>query len=138
MSLAKFTAEQQRAIFARLQAGLPPEAGTWDELKRKDGLVKGPPQMGVARFEPSEIILEFIYPDSQSSATVLTVRLPSSERIVFLPVPSWVVENIWQGDVDGSYHFESDAQILLGAFSMELEPERNLAWFGPRQAKRRE
>jgi len=55
-----------------------------------------------------------------------------------LPVPEWVVESIWQGDVAGSFHFERDAKRLLASFEQELEPDDNQKYFGPQMAKRRE
>jgi hypothetical protein len=73
-----------------------------------------------------------------SAAQIVTVTQEAPERIVFLPVPSWVVEQIWQGDVDGTFHFESEARSLLAEFANGLEPEANLSWFAERQPKRRE
>ena len=51
------------------------------------------------------------------------------ERIVRMPVPEWVVESVWQGEVDGSYHFESHAYALLEAFTASLDPEENARRF---------
>jgi hypothetical protein len=121
-----------------LKQGLPPSQGEFNDAVWKDGKVKGHPQMGTTRYEPNAIIFEFIYPDPQTTATVLSVHLKSPERIVFLPVPEWVVETIWQGEIDGTFHFESEALGLVAAFQSELTEEGNLKWFGPRQAKRRE
>jgi hypothetical protein len=138
MNLNAFAAQRRLKILENLKNGLPPSEGSFDESTWKEGKVKGEPQMGTTRFQPDAILVEFIYPDPTSTATILTVRLDPPERIVFLPVPDWVVESIWQGDVDGSFHFESDAMRLLHQFSEELAPEKNVAWFGPRQPKRRE
>ena len=57
---------------------------------------------------------------------------------MFLPVPDWVIESIWQGEISGSYHFESDAKALVEAFQAELSAENNPKWFLPQAAKRRE
>lgn len=138
MTLNAYAAERRLSILAELREGRRPSEGSYDEQVLADARVKGPPQLGTTRFEPDAIIVEFIYPDPASSATVLPVRLAAPERIVFLPVPEWVVESIWQGDVDGTYHFESEARRLLAEFENELEPARNAKWFLPRQAKRRE
>lgn len=138
VTLNVFAAEKRRRIFDDLRAGQPPSEGAYSEDLLKEGKVKGTPQVGSTRYEPDAIILEFIYPDPKGIATVLPVRLTAPERIVFLPVPEWVIESIWQGDIDGSYHFESDAQALLAAFQEELSPAGNAKWFGPRAAKRRE
>jgi len=94
--------------------------------------------MGTTRYEPNAIHFEFIYPDSKSSPTVLTVTLEPPERIVFLPVPDWVVENIWQGSIAGTHHFESEAQRLVDEFKADLMPGPNGKWFEPRAPKRRE
>jgi hypothetical protein len=138
MNLNAFAAEKRLAIYEDLKQGLPPREGEYIEQLFKDGKVKGQPQMGTTRYEPNAIFFEFIYPDPHSTATVLSVRIPSPERIVFLPVPEWVVEKIWQGDVDGTFHFESEARRLVESLRAELSPEANLKWFGKRDAKRRE
>ncbi len=138
MALSQHASERRSRIFEDLKAGLPPREGEFSEHLLKEGRSKGEPQMGSLRFEPEAILCEFIYPDAQSSSTILTVRLDVPERIVFLPVPSWVIESIWQGDITGSHHFESDAEKLVSEFQAELPPEANLRWFGPQPAKRRE
>lgn len=138
MTLNAFAAERRLATFEDLKAGQSPREGEYSEALLKEARAKGQPQMGTTRYEPHRISFEFIYPDPGSTATVLTVSIPSPERIVFLPVPEWVVESIWQGDIDGTFHFESEAMRLFEAFGRELEGEANLKWFGKRQAKRRE
>lgn len=94
--------------------------------------------MGGTRYEPDSLTFEFIYPDPQSSATVLSVRVATPERIVYLPVPAWVVEHIWQGEVVGSFAFESEAAEQVAEFVSSLDREPNAALFGPQPAKRRE
>jgi len=138
MNLNAFAAEKRLAIFDELRQGLAPSVGEFDEAVLKEGKVKGHPQMGTTRYEPSALVFEFIYPDAQTTATVFSVRLSSPERIVFLPVPDWVVETIWQGEIDGTYHFESEALGLVAGLQAELTEEGNLKWFGPRPPKRRE
>lgn len=138
MTLNEYAAKQRLAIFERLRAGLPPESGDFDPAVLKEGQVKGAPQMGATRYEPESLTFEFIYPDPKSSATVLSVRMAAPERIVFLPVPEWVVESIWQGEIHGSYVFESDARRAMAALAEDLTPEANVRWFGPQAAKRRE
>jgi len=133
MGLNAFVAEKRKEIFSDLQAGMPPREGEYSDELLKEGKVKGKPQMGTTRFEPHAIVLEFIYPDSKSSATVVPVRIKTPERILFMPVPGWVVESIWQGEIDGSFHFESEAALLLAEFAKDLEAEPNGKWFGPRE-----
>jgi hypothetical protein len=139
MNLNQYAAERRRELYEDLSSGLPPRDGAFDEHVWKTGKAKGQaPQMGSTRFEPNALCFEFIYPDSAGVSTVFTVKLNSPERIVYLPVPTWVIESIWQGDVSGSFHFESDAARLIEDLKAELEPQANLKWFGPQAAKRRE
>jgi hypothetical protein len=136
--LNAFVSEKRAKIFEELLQGLAPSEGDFSEELLKEGRVKGKPQMGTTRFEPTSIVLEFIYPDPRTSATILPVRIVTPERILFMPVPDWVVESIWQGEIDGTYHFESEAAQLLAVYAASLEAEANGKWFGPRPATRRE
>ena len=138
MTLNQFAAEKRLAVFDDLESGREPREGNYDPILLKEARAKQPPQMGATQYTPSEIIFEFIFPDRQSSATVLVITIPSPERIVFLPVPSWVVENIWQGDIEGTYHFETEALKLVAAFGEELAIHANRKWFDRQPAKRRE
>lgn len=76
--------------------------------------------MGSTVYSPDSIQCEFIYPDPSSVPTVLTVSLIPPERIVFLPVPEWVVESIWQGEIAGSYQFESDARGMIDGLTEKV------------------
>lgn len=138
MTLNAYAAKLRLSLFDDLKAGRDPSIGEFDALILAEARAKGTPQVGTTRYTPDAIWFEFIYADPTSAAVIVTVRVTSPERIVFLPVPSWVIETIWQGDVDGSYHFESAAQSHLEDFAREVEPEANLKWFGPRPPKRRE
>jgi hypothetical protein len=139
VNLNAWVAALRRRILDDLVAGRPPSEGAFDEEILKEGRAKGrPPQMGAVTFEPGLVRMEFIFSDALSSATVLTVTAVPPERIVFLPVPEWVIETIWQGEVSGSHHFESDARRLVETFAAELESEANERWFGPQPARRRE
>lgn len=138
MSLNSFAAERRLKLLGELKKGVPPSEGSYDAAVLAEAKTKGEPQLGSTRFLPDQIIVEFIYPDATTSATILSISIPAPERIVFLPVPGWVVENIWQGDIDGTYQFESDAVRMLAEFQGELTPEGNQKWFEKRLAKRRE
>ncbi|HVT12163.1 MAG TPA: hypothetical protein VHE55_07840 [Fimbriimonadaceae bacterium] len=138
MTLNQFAAEKRLAIFDDLRNNREPRDGSFDAAVLKEAKTKEAPQMGTTRYEPDAVHFEFIYPDPTATAIILVVTLAPPERIVFLPVPSWVVENIWQGDISGTYHFESDARRLMRELQAELEPAENLKWFGPQPAKRRE
>lgn len=129
MTLAAYTADARQRIFESLLAGnLPPE-GAFSEEAFREGKAKGTPQMGTTRYEPDAIICEFIYPNSVGAPILLPVRLGAPERIVFMPVPDWVVESIWQGEVAGSPRFESEARKMLAAFERQLAPDKNPALF---------
>jgi hypothetical protein len=138
MTLNQYTAQKRMGILEDLQAGHEPREGSFDPAVLREARTKGAPQMGTTRYSPDAISLEFIYPDALSTATILTVKLNPPERIVFLPVPPWVVENIWQGDIAGTYHFESDAERAVESLKSELTPNGNRKWFEPQLPKRRE
>ena len=73
---------------------------------------------------------EFIYSSKGASSTVFQVEVDAPERIVYMPVPSWVIESIWQGEINGSFHFESDARELIDQFTASLQTEANASIFG--------
>ncbi len=138
MNLNAWSTQAKLRIFESLKAGKPPEEGEYDPTVLSDAFAKGNAQIGVTVFEPERVKFEYIFQDASSDTTILTVTLPSPERIVFLPVPSWVLESIWQGEISGSFHFESEAKELLEKYEQELTPEKNKKWFEPQPAKRRE
>ena len=137
-SLATFAATARRQIFDALSLGDAIPVGTYDVEILKLGKAKGAPQLGATRYEPSAVVFEFIYPSASTAATVFQVRVDAPERIVFMPVPAWVVESIWQGEISGCHFFESEATVLLEHFRQELTPDANPKWFLPQAAKRRE
>lgn len=136
--LNAWVAARRLQIFDDLRKGLAPSEGSYDDQALRDGRSKGQPQLGATHFAPDEVKIEFIYPDPRSASTVLTVRLSPPERIVFMPVPSWVVENIWQGEVNGSFHFESDALNMVDRFREQLSESGNMSHFGRQEPTRRE
>lgn len=138
MTLNAYAAQKRLSLLETLKQGLTPCEGEFDATILAEARVKGDPQLGSTRYDDHAIYCEFIYPDAKTTSTILTIKLESPERIVYLPVPEWVVENIWQGDITGTFHFESEARRLYGALGQELEPDANLKWFGPQMAKRRE
>lgn len=138
MALNGFVAEKRGHLFGELLAGKTPSEGDFDPAVHAEGKAKGSPQLGATRFEPDAVVFEFIYPAEAGTSTILSVKIAAPERIVFLPVPPWVVESIWQGEVDGSYYFESEARQVLADFAQQLEEVANRRWFGPRSPKRRE
>jgi len=127
--LQDFVSDARRRVFDDLLQGVPPSLGSVDLDAFAKARDRGKPQLGTTRFGQQEVRLEFIYPDSRSAAILLEVRIPTAERVVFLPVPGWVVEQIWQGEITGSYAFESDAKTMLEAFSQSLTSDANLRYF---------
>ena len=137
MSLSTYASELRIRILADLKAGKAPSEGEYSDAILREAQGKGLPQMGATRFEPHAILTEFIYPDPKSASVVLTVKVPTPDRIVFMPVPSWVVESIWQGEIDGSFHFETDARKMLADFEAKLTPLENPELFGPKAPTKR-
>lgn len=138
MNLNAYVSALRRDLLEDLHAGRDPRVGTFDPNLLKEGRTKSPAQMGDCRFEPEAILLEFVFPEAGTRSTVLTVRVPSPERIVYLPVPEWVVEDVWHGEVHGSYEFESDARRMVSRLHDLLAPETNRELFGPKPCKHRE
>lgn len=138
MKLKDFVSEKRKAIFEDLVAGREPSQGCFDAEALKEARSKGAPQLGAARMEPHKIRLEFIFPAPQANTSIFTVAVDTPERIVYMPVPSWVVESIWQGEIDGSYWFESEARCLLRNFEEMLAEPANSELFGRQSAKRKE
>lgn len=134
MNLNEFVAAKRRAILGALAAGHAPSEGAYCPEMLAEVRVKGAPRLGTVRYEPTRIILEFLFTEPGSMASIFAVTLDAPERIVFLPVPKWVVETIWQGEIDGSFHFESDARRHLEGFMAEVDPEANAHWFSEDRA----
>lgn len=137
MSLSRFVSETRRHLYELLSSGRQPDLGEFDPDLYRRAKDRGQPQMGPVSYRPDRVVLDFIYPGDGSAAIVLAVNVDPPERIVYMPVPEWVVEQIWQGDVQGSYRFASEAAELLRRFEQLLEPSRNEADFGPAQQYKR-
>ena len=137
MNLSQFVAEKRSRIFEELGNGTAPSEGSYSESLLREAKGKGRPQMGATRYEPEAIFFEFIYPSPGTTPIVVTIRIDAAERIVFMPVPTWVVESIWQGEIDGSFHFQSEAADLVKDFVGQLEPSANEILFGPKSPTRR-
>jgi len=137
MTLNEWAARSKRSIFDDLLRGYEPGEGSFDHALLKDAKTKGLPQMGTTVFFPQGARFEYVYSDT-GSTIVFSVTVTSPERIVFMPVPSWVVESIWQGEIDGSFHFEGQARQLMAELEGELAAEANARLFGPKAPTRRE
>jgi hypothetical protein len=123
------SANLRGSILEELKLKKAPSVGQFEPESLRNAFERGEPQMGSQHFTPDGIHLEFIFPDPQKGTAILTVFVPTEERIIYLPVPKWVVENVWQGDVSGSFHFESHARELVSEFQQILDSEANLALF---------
>ncbi|MCS7208705.1 MAG: hypothetical protein NZ874_03955 [Fimbriimonadales bacterium] len=129
MTLREFVRDQIRAVFDALKAGNAPPVGEYDPATLRECQRRASPQVGATRFLPDAVILEFIFQDASLGPAVLSVRIPAPEPIVYMPVPDWVIEDVWQGDVTGSFRFRSEAERLLQAFSEQVFTERNRVFF---------
>ena len=138
MTLSEYVAAKKKEIYDDLLQGRKPKEGKYDAVALAELRSQGEPQMGSTVLEPENVRFEFIFPQHDGSVKLLKVDLAPPERIFFMPVPAGVVETIWQGDVDGSHHFESDAKRLVQELSESLEPLSNKKLFGRQAPKRRE
>lgn len=132
--LAVVAAQQKREIYEALRRGDGPPFGEFDADVLRSGREKGEVHMGTTTFFPDRIVYEFLFQDRNGSAVILSVIVEPEERIVFMPVPKWVVENIWQGEVTGTYVFESEAQELMDDLATSLTPAGNVPLFKARAA----
>ena len=137
-TLNSFIAQSKREIFDDLLAGGTPRVGAFDSGQLEQGRTLGAPRMGTTTLTPDTVTHEFLFGEGGGTPLVFTVHILAPERIVFLPVPGWVIETIWQGEIAGSYVFASEAEGHLATFTGLLEPEANAQYFGPERAKRRE
>lgn len=132
--LAVVAAQQKRDIYEALRRGEEPPIGEFDADLLRSGREKGEVQMGTTSFYPDRAVYEFLFQDLNGSAVILSVTVVPEERIVYLPIPSWVVETIWQGEVSGSFVFESEAMVKMAELEESLTVEGNAPLFSERQA----
>ncbi len=138
MTLNEYSAKKRREILDDLLAGRDPREGSWNADLFAEAKMKSRPQLGPLVFFAGHFEMQFLYSSPEGGSLIFTVRLDSPHRIVQMPVPEWVIENVWQGEVSGSFHFEQDAMAMLEAFRAELEPEANVKHFQARSRTTRE
>lgn len=138
MTLNEYSAKKRREILDDLVEGRDPREGDFSAQDLAEASKKGRPQLGPVVYDPWHMTLEFVFAAPGGESVVIPVRLASPERIVYLPVPEWVVENVWQGDVAGSFHFESHALALVQAFQDLLAQDANGGLFDSRLKQGRE
>ncbi|MBX3097666.1 MAG: hypothetical protein KF812_12480 [Fimbriimonadaceae bacterium] len=136
MTISEFVARTKRKILEDLRSNQPPSVGRFDANALEEAKRLGEVRIGTHQIQPYSVTLEFLF--GKESPSVVTIEVDTPERVVFLPIPDWVIENIWQGDIDGSAHFESHANKLVHGFLAKLTPEANPAEFAPRPPRRRE
>lgn len=129
MLLSQFIAQKRRKIFEDLLQGGVPSEGIYSDVILNMGRSKGAPRMGGVIYQPTKIGFEYVFTDSNGGAEILVVELDAPERIVFLPVPEWVVESVWQGEVSGAFHFEKDVIEYMYRLKEQIAPRENAKYF---------
>lgn len=120
---------KRRTLLETLKAGGRPGDATFDAAAVDAALAKGSPREGAIRFAPDAAIVEVHVAFAGSAPVILPFRFLAPERIVWMAVPEWVVENVWQGEVTGRHLFESEAWAALDRVAAGLMPEPNAAAF---------
>lgn len=139
MTLREFVRTQMQAIYEALQQKQPPPLGEYDHQTLKECFRRAQVQTGTTHYLPDAVVLEFIFLEAQLGPAVLSVRVPTPEPIVYMPVPDWVVQDVWQGEVTGSFRFASEAETLLKQLQNQIFTEANVFYFDERpQLKHRE
>lgn len=131
MTFLEFASAARRRVLADLESGEEPGAGEFDRERLRAARAHGEPRMGSMVVHPERLDLEFPFVSAEG-AVVFSVSVATPERVVAMPVPEWVVENVWHGTVEGSFVFESEARAMLGRLAALLEPGPNRALFAGR------
>ena len=108
---------RRRTLLETLKAGKRPDDATFDAGAVEAALAKGVPREGAIRFLPDAAIVE------------VHVAFAGSAPAIWMAVPDWVVENVWQGEVTGRHLFESQARAALDRVAAGILPEPNAAAF---------
>lgn len=132
MTLREFVREQIQQIYEALRQGQAPPIGEYDPATLKECMRRTTVQIGTTHYRPESVLLEFIFTEPSLGPAILTVRVPAPEPIVYMPVPDWVIEDVWQGEVTGSFRFASEAQILLKKLHNQIFSETNILYFEER------
>ncbi len=132
MTLREFVRQQIQQIYEALQQGQAPPVGEYDATTLRECMRRATVQIGTTHYRPDSVLLEFIFTEPSLGPAILTVRVPTPEPIVYMPVPDWVIEDVWQGEVTGSFRFASEAQILLKKLHNQIFSETNILYFEER------
>ncbi|MFQ3610625.1 MAG: hypothetical protein SNJ72_03925 [Fimbriimonadales bacterium] len=129
MTLREFVKQQMQSLYEALQKRQAPPVGTYDADTLRECFRRAQVQTGTTQYFPDRIVFEFIFTEPSLGPVVLSITVTAPEPIVYMPVPDWVIEDVWQGDVTGSFRFRSEAEALLERFRSQLFSEENLAYF---------
>ncbi|GBC93523.1 hypothetical protein HRbin15_02014 [bacterium HR15] len=132
MTLREFVREQTQRIYEALRQGQAPPTGEYDTATLKECMRRATVQIGTTHYRPDSVLLEFIFTEPSLGPAILTVRVPAPEPIVYMPVPDWVIEDVWQGEVTGTFRFASEAQVLLKKLHNQIFSETNILYFEER------
>ena len=94
MRLNEFLAVEKRRAFEAVLTGSKPVGMRCDEGRLKALFEKGKPTMGTTVLNADQISFEFVFTLDDGQTEVLSIVLDPPERIVYMPVPEWVVENL--------------------------------------------
>lgn len=137
MLLKEFVVHKRKVILEDLKNGKAPKEGKYDKGFLTSYSANDTIQLGAVKFQPYSMTLEYIFTDKQKNSHIFSVELEVPERIVFMPVPTWVIQSIWQGEIQGSYYFQTEAYRLLDEFKLNLEESQNLNCFNAEPEKQR-
>lgn len=137
-TLGEYVAAARLRAFEALRQKLLPPEGDFDVRMWQEFVDRPAIQMGTTRYEPSKVIIEFVAHRPPDPAAILAVTLTPPEPIIYMPVPEWVIENVWKGEVNGTYCFQSEASLRFARFADKLKPETNKKYFGSKPAVGRE
>jgi len=139
MTLREFTNTTRRQILEALQHKQPPPVGRFDQKTYEEAMQMREMQMSSAHYTPHSVILEFLFwHDNPSAPLILCVEVDTPEPVVFMPVPDWVQQDVWQGEVKGTFRLRSEAEQLIEAFRHHVLECKNPDYFEERPAPRRE
>lgn len=139
MTLREFTNVTRKQILDALQHKLPPPIGHFDRRTFEDAVQMREVQMGCTRYTPHSVVLEFVFlHDTPGAPLILCVEVDAPEPVVFMPVPEWVQEDVWQGEVKGTFRLRSEAERMIESFRRQVLEEDNTHYFDQRPVPRRE
>ncbi len=139
MTLREFTNTTRKQVFEALRHRMPPPIGHFDRKTFEEAVQMREVQMGGAHYTPHSVVLEFVFlHDNPGAPLILSVEVETPEPVVFMPVPDWVQEDVWQGEVKGTFRLRSEAERMLNAFRHHVLECENLHYFEERPVPRRE